>query len=126
MLWRSSLWLGLHSWLGLFIVFLSRLTAYPDELVRVFRLPCCVLVRSLVLRLIKDDEVITFCRRMTSSLSVRDVLLKVAERELILDVLCLSGSLIQCNYSAKPGRLLLVCFHMDWLVASTFVYLDVD
>ena len=62
---------------------------------------------------------------MASSLSVRDVLLEVAERELILDVLGLSGSLIQCNYSAKPGRLLLVCFHMDWLVASTFVYLDV-
>ena len=125
MLWRSSLWLGLHSWLGLFIVFLSRLTAYPDELVRVFRLPWCVLVRTLVLRFIKNDEVLTFCWRMTSSLSVRDVLLKVAERELVLDVLRLSSSLIQCNYSAEPGRLLLVCFHMDWLVASTFVYLYV-
>ena len=123
--WRS-LWLWLHSWLRLFIVFLSRLTTYPDELVRVFRLPWCVLVRTLVLRFIKNDEVLTFCRRMASSLSVRDVLLKVAERELILDVLRLSRSLIQCSYSAEPGRLLLVCFHMDWLVASTFVYLYVS
>ena len=59
---------------------------------------------------------------MASSLSVRDVLLKVAERELIFDLLGLSSSLIQCNYSAESGWFLLVGFHMDWLVASTLIY----
>ena len=76
----------------------------------------------LIVPFVEDDEVITLCRKKTCSLGVWDILLMLTEWENILNLLRLSGSLIQSKYSAKFGWLLGVIHRFNWFISCTFVY----
>lgn len=58
-------------------------------------------------------------------MSVGDILLEIAERELTLDLLSPCCCLVQSEHSTEPGRLLRVGLHINRLATSTLIYLNV-